>query len=226
VTIWSGYRLRFSLGRPRGAPLRRRVWLAAAAAAAIGLVAVPAIPASAAGGPGNLSVSVSVVPPVVKSVTLSVSSTSYVNCVYGTSTATQLGFPNGACQAASQPIVVTNGTAPATITVNGANMVPADLGPNWTLAGSAGPAPSCPATGPDQYCETLAPVSGYDSGASLTPAPYLVLGNAATCDTVFSPACGPASPGQAAPEFLAMTGPSSSTDTSSSFSTAVTWTAS
>ena len=174
----------------------------------------------------NLSVSVSVVPPPVTSVTLSVGSTSYTNCTYGSSTSTQLGFPNGACQAAGSPITVTNGTAPATITVNGADMVPADNGTHWALGGTPGPTPTgdCPFTpGADQYCETLAPGPGYDSGPQELLQPYNVLGNTATRDPLFSSIITP--PGQAVPEFLAMTGPSSSTDPSNSFTTTVTWTA-
>jgi len=50
-----------------------------------------------------------------------------------------------------------------------------------------------------------------------------VLGNTATRDPLFSSIITP--PGQAVPEFLAMTGPSSSTDPSNSFTTTVTWTA-
>jgi hypothetical protein len=240
VIIWPGYRLTLSLGRPRAAPAWRRVWLAAAAATAIGVVAVPAIPASASGNPdpANLSVSVSVVPPVVTSVTLSVGSTSYTNCTYGSSTSTQLGFPNGACQAVGSPITVTNGTAPATITVNGADMVPADNGTHWTLTGgvtlagttttSCG-APLGPQPGPDQYCETTSIAAGYNSGAQFIQQPFLGLKNTPICDTAFfgmGSTCGTVAPGQAVGEFLAMTGPALSTDTSSTFTTTVTWTAS
>ena len=183
-----------------------------------------------AGPPPNLAVSVSVVPPAVKSVILSVGSTSYTNCTYGSSTPTQLGFPNGACQAAASPVTVTNGTAPATITVTGADMVPADNGTHWALGGTPGTTTTgnCPFTpGADQYCETLAPGPGYNSGPAGILQPYLVLGNTATCDPFFGTSgCGPAPAGAASTEFLAMTGPSSSSDPSSTFTTAVTWTAS
>jgi hypothetical protein len=177
----------------------------------------------------GLSVSVSVIPPAVRSVTLSVSSASYTNCVYGSSTSAQLGFPNGACVAAGNPIVVTNGTAPATITVTGADMVPQDGATHWTLPPAPGAFNGCPATpGADQYCETLALSPGPDSGTAQTPQQYLSLANIATCDLTFTGffGCGAAQPGQASNEFLAMTGPSSSTDASSSFSTTVTWIAS
>jgi hypothetical protein len=219
MTIWPGYRLRLSLGRPRAAPVRRRVWLAAAAAAAvIGLVVAPAIP---------------VAPPPVKSVTISIGSTTYINCVYGSSTGTQLGFPNGAC-VAFNGIQVTNGTAPATIMVNGADMVPADNGTHWALE------PASPLTyditsppplpGPDQYLETVSGLpltGGYNSGPQLDQGPFLTLTNTPSCDLAFTgfTGCGTVPAGTANNEFLAMTGPSSSTDTSSTFTTTVTWTA-
>lgn len=229
MIIWPGYRLRLSLGPPRAAPVRRRVWLAAAV---IGLLAGPAIPAAAATNPAPLSVSVSVVPQAVKSVTLSVSSTTYTNCVYGSSTSTQLGFPNGACQAADNPIKVTNGTAPATILVNGANMVPADNGTNWTLAsgGTIGytSASPPPAPGANQYLETTSSAPGYDLGAQIGSGFFQALSNTATCDLEF-PACAgtqTSPPGASENEYLAMSGPSSSTDLSSTFATTVTWTAS
>jgi hypothetical protein len=176
----------------------------------------------------NLSVSVSVVPPAVKSVTISVGSTSYTKCVYGSSTSAQLGFPNGACVAAD-PIVVTNGTAPATITVTGADMVPQDVATHWTLLPAPGVFNGCPVMpGADQYCDTLALSPGPDSGPAEAPQQYLSLANTATCDVTFTGflGCGTAQPGQASNEFLAMTGASSSTDASGSFSTTITWTAS
>jgi hypothetical protein len=182
----------------------------------------------AAGLSPGLSVSVSVVPPAVTSVTLSVSSDSYTNCVYGSSTSAQLGFPNGACVAAD-PIVVTNGTAAATIMVTGADMVPQDGATHWTLPPAPGVFNGCPVTpGADQYCETLALGPGPDSGPAEALQQYLSLANTATCDVTFTGffGCGTAQPGQASNEFLAMTGPSSSTDASGSFSTTITWTAS
>jgi hypothetical protein len=232
VSIWPGYRLALSLGRPDFCATKpARLWLAAAAAG-IGLVAVPAFPASAAGNPdpATLSVSVSVVPPTVNSVTISVGSTTYANCVYGSSASTQLGFPNGACIAAANPITVTNGTAPATIGVNGADMVPADSGPRWTLCGVALPCSSSQFTpGLDQFLETLSASPGYDSGAQQGPGPFVPLDNTPQCDITFAGVagnvCNAAPAGAVSQEFLAMTGPSSSTDSSSTFSTTVTWTA-
>jgi len=188
----------------------------------------PILRPSTGQSPG-LSVSVSVVPPAVRSVTLSRSSDSYTNCIYGTSTSAQLGFPDGACVAAGNPIVVTNGTAAATITVSGADMVPQDGATHWTLPSAPGVFSGCPVTpGADQYCETLAVNPGPDSGAAEVPQQYLSLANTATCDVTFTGllGCGTAQPGQASNEFLAMTGPSSSADPSGSFATTITWTAS
>jgi hypothetical protein len=233
VSIWPGYRLTLSLGRPDFRPAKLgRLWLTAAAAA-IGLVAAPAFPASAAGNPdpASLSVSVSVVPPAVKSVTLSVSSTTYTGCFYGSSTSTQLGFPNGACTAAASPFTVTNGTAPATILVSGADMVPADSGPHWALCGVA---LACSSSqfipGSDQYLETVSGNPGYNSGPQQGPGPFVLFDNTPQCDITFAGltgnTCNAAPAGAVSKEFLAMTGPSSSTDSSSTFSTTVTWTAS
>ena len=232
MNFWPGCRLTLRLIRTDvRAPRPGRLWLAAAATA-IGLVAVPAFPASAAGNPdpASLSVSVSVVPPAVKSVTVSVSSTTYTNCVYGSSTSTQLGFPNGACVAADNPITVTNGIAQATIVVDGADMVPADSGPHWVLCGLNVPCSSSQFNpGADQYVETVSAVPGYNSGAQQGPGPFVAFDDTPQCDITFAGTtgnvCNPAPGGAVSKEFLAMTGPTSSTDSSSTFSTTVTWTA-
>src|SRR5262249_10954085 len=115
MNILSRYRIavRRSTGDRAGPP---GVALAAVCA---GAAAVFARPAAAAGPSANLSMSLNTVTQAVKSVTISPSSLSYVSCIYGSSNGTDLGFPNGACQAQSGPgsVSVQNGSAPATIMV-------------------------------------------------------------------------------------------------------------
>jgi hypothetical protein len=137
----------------------------------------------------------------------------------------QLGFPNGACQGGSAISVQDSGTVAAVISVNGSDMIPSDNGTHWALCILNS---SCSQMNPgaDQYYETLSKMAGVNSGASVGPGPFLGLTNNPTCDTVLGGPMCVFSVGQTANEFLAMTGPSSSSDPSSSFSTYITWTAS
>jgi hypothetical protein len=201
--------------------LRSALLLAAAIATLTALTAIPA----AAGNSGGVAVSLSVVAGPVKSITVSPGSTSYTNCKYGTSTTTQLGFPNAICSGAST-ILITDGGSPATILVNGADFIPSDNGTHWALCGGSG-GPACAngvLTGPNQAYETtsLTPGSGVDGSGN---GPFLALSNNAVCDGIGF-GCGQAAAGAQATEYLSLEGPSSSTDPSSSFSTSVTWTAS
>jgi hypothetical protein len=218
-------------------PLSRgSAWLTIFAVAAVAAGAV-VIPASGANTNGSVSLSVGVVPPPVKSVSVSPGSTTYTGCKYGNSTSTQLGFPNGMCASAST-VQITNGTAPSTIVINGASMVPVDNGTPWTLCNpSAAGSGAC--TGPptdthtilgtvnfpgtDQYVETSANGPGFVwDGSISSSANYRVLSNNTGCDNV---GC-TISANQQWSDNLAILGPQGSSDPSTSFSTTITWTVS
>lgn len=218
-----GFRVRLI----RTPPVRRRRGQSALLllAAFVALAGVAALPAS---GGNGLNLSLNIAPQSVKSVTVSPTSASYGQCVGGSSTPFQLGFPNGECQGQGS-ITVTNGQSDAIILVAGSDMVPADQGPHWTLCKFAS---TCTqqVPGPNQYYETLSTSPGYNNTgpAPPGPGPFLSLSNQAVCDTDFAGGqCGATvGPGFSQSEYLAITGPSSSTDQSPSWSTVVTWTAS
>src|SRR5262245_48729415 len=117
VKIWPGYKMRLTRSRGGGTGSSKGAAWGALAAATVALVTT--VSASAA-TPASLNVTLSTVAQAVKSVTVSPTGTTYTNCKYGNSTATQLGFPNAACAGASS-ITITNGTTPANILVNGAD---------------------------------------------------------------------------------------------------------
>lgn len=205
-----------------------------------GVSALVYLAASPAYGGSGVGVSVNVVSQAVKSVTVTPGSTSYTGCAGGSSTSTQLGFPNGECTGA-QSVSIVNGSSPATILVNGADMVPADNGPHWTLCVWGASPQTC--TGPqsisqmfypgtDQYYETVSPSGGYNlpvlqGVGQVGPGPFDGLTNTPSCDTAFNGASGcSVGAGKSSLEFLAITGPNASSDPSTSFSTAVTYTAS
>lgn len=196
--------------------------LVVAAAAALGS-AVAAEPA-AANADGSTTATIDV---AVRSVTVSPTAVTYSPCFddNGTSTGSVLVPPDGACGAG--PLTVTNGGAPSNIEVNGSDAVPVDNGTHWVLCGSASPATSCAqgafTPGQDQYLEQT---EHYLASGSPRSGPFL--SNSPACDTAFgdpsAPSCA-AAPNQATQETLGMTGPSSSTDPSGTFSTVITWTA-
>lgn len=213
-----------------------------ATAAMTFLAALAAIPAFA-GNTGGVSVSLNAAPPAVKSITVGPTSTSYGNCfsnvfLGGNSvpTGSQLNFPNGGCSTPS--VTVTNGNTPAAISVAGADMVPADNATHWALCTFGGTTSAC--TGPqfisgpngpmrypgtDEYYETISSSSGLNLGSNSTQGTLQALSNTAAADSLFGPTGG-ASANQQKSEFLAVTGPSQSSDSSTSWGTTVTWTAS
>jgi len=168
--------------------------------------------ASAGGVSVNATINVQV---PIKSITLTLPSVTltYGGCTGGSSTATAMGFPNGECTTPSYT-VTSSGNVTEAIDVNGGAAVPSDggaTGPSWALCFAAcanGPLP-----GVDQYNNLT---NGPGGEAALTSTPQ--------CDTAFT-SCATAAPGASVSETLIVRGPSSSTDTSPSFSTTVTYTA-
>jgi hypothetical protein len=210
----------------------RSVAYLAGAAAAVALLATVATSASA-GNPASLNVTLSTVSQAVKSVTVSPVGINYSQCVYGSSSGSNLGFPNGACLTPIPGVAVQNGNTPATILVNGADMVPSDAGTHWTLCvftvNCSGPFSfgGNPLPGPDQYYESLNAAGGYNTQPQTGQGPFLGLTTTAACDSILSPnpGCPQSMPGQQKTEFPAITGPSSSSDPSTTWTTSIVWTA-
>lgn len=233
MTIKFPYRITLTRDRPsdprprRGHPIAR--W--AATLTGLGtLVLAPGVAgastALAAASNGPVSATINVAPPAVKSVTVNISSFVYTSCSGGSSTPNALGFPSGICS--SPGYQVTNGATPAQIEIQGADATAAG-GANWTLcsqgrtpAGSA-PAPVCPAGNPgqNQYEEHVVAVGGPNTNT-------IELSNTAQCDSTFAPngsACAAAPANTFSSEASIISGPQSSTNTASSFSTTITYTA-
>jgi hypothetical protein len=191
---------------PGGARRGRR----AATAAVLSAAAIVATGVTALAG-NSITATINVAPPAVKSVTVSVSTLTYSTCSGGSSTSTQLGFPNGACNAAAY--TVTNGSTAAEIDVTGADAVPSSGGTkHWVLVSSLAP-------GVDQYRELVHNASAGPNSPTLS--------NSAQCDTNFVPSTNPCTDaaGATSSEIAFLTGPSSSTDPSSTFTTTITYTA-
>lgn len=200
----------------RGSPL-----VAAAAVCAVGVAS--AVPVGAASTSGSSTGTVNVTPPAVRSITVSPASFTFGACYdhANTSTGSTLAFPNGYCYIANNGsgITITNGTAASHIDVQGADAVPSDAGTHWTLCtvGTSSCLGSSNQPGQDQFGERV-DVSGQAD-------PWLT--NSTQCDTAFdapTSSCA-ATAGQATTETLTLVGPSGSTDTSTTFSTVLTWTA-
>jgi hypothetical protein len=196
----------------------------AIAVGVVGLVAtVMALPASAATS-GSNAATVNLVPPVVRSITVSPAMATFGNCTGGSPS--QLAFPNGQCQVGLPSttgggviggITITNGTTAGHIDVNGQNATPSDMGTPWTLLANNSLTP-----GADQFLEATATANG----AMLIPSP---VAPTPSCDNSFSSSGSVAScsamPGQSSNEALLMTGPSLSTDQNGPFTITTTWTA-
>ena len=110
------------------------------------------------------------------------------------------------------------------IHVAGADFVPSDNGAHWTLcsgAGCTGPSGSTPfahTPGVDQANESTRGGAG-NTGTS-------DLGGSPVCDDAFDGSGGcTAAAGASQSEFIRMEGPTTSTDTSTSFTTTITWSA-
>jgi hypothetical protein len=209
---------------------RRLAPIAISLVALGGISATPALAASSGSSTGTVNVA----PPAVMSLTVSPSTVTFTSCIGGSSTSTELGFPNASCVVGSTPehaesvngVTVTNTGVAGLVDVNGGNAVPSDNGTPWTLCNTS---PTCTGTedqaGANQY--QLATVGWVGTGAS-QGININLLANAAGCDTAFdqtvSGGCN-ATSGQSQEEQLSLVGPESSTDTSDQFTTTVTWTA-
>lgn len=238
----SGIRIRIertpTVAPAAGSWLRRgRAPAAVAILAAVGLAACSATPTSSApgtpGGSSSISISLKTVPTLV-SVTVSPSTARFGGCSGGNrsvntaSTSGALGFPNGQCwlgkagSGGSYPITITNTGVAAKIFVNGGNAVPSDGGAQWGLCNlGSSPAVACAngsgkMPGNNQYLlQNFA--AGSDNTAGLT--------NNSVCDPEFSAGSCQAVTGDAQQEGIEITGPELSSDTATSWTVTIKWTA-
>jgi hypothetical protein len=229
--------------RPTSLPSLRRGRHPGARLAAMGcvLLGVAALgtPAALAAGNGGTNLTINSVPNTI-SLTVSPAAATFADCSGGAaptaSTPTELGYPDGQCSVGTlagesdggtAPISVTNTGIAADIDVNGASA--GNESGNWGLCQSAGPSETCDGSedqpGSDQFQVQNFAVEGNgeaenSDGLSLTP----------TCDYMFdftgTSALGcSATAGQSQDEGLVLTGPSATSDTTTTWSTSVTWTA-
>ena len=218
----------------RSSPVRRHGWrplaLAISVMALVGLSAVPALAANT----GSSTATINILPPVY-SVTVSPATFSFGLCStrLGASTGGSLGFPDGYCYYGNGPgsvyttgVTIANTGAAGHIDVNGSNAVPSDAGTPWTLCSEA--VGTCtllqgglyyPGANQFQLVTSADPEGGNAS---------TILSNSPACDAAFdggtSGGCS-AAIGASQIEGITLAGPESSTDTSSTFTTTLTWTA-
>jgi hypothetical protein len=216
----------------RGARAVVAILAAAGLAAACSTTPTSSAPGTP-GGSSSISISLKTVPTLV-SVTVSPSTARFGGCSGGNrsvntaSTSGALGFPNGQCwlgkagSGGSYPITITNTGVAAKIFVNGANAVPSDGGTQWGLCNlGRSPAVACAngsgkMPGNNQYLlQNFA--AGSDNTAGLT--------NDSVCDPEFSAGSCQAVTGDAQQEGIEITGPELSSDTATSWTVTIKWTA-
>ena len=216
----------------RGGTLVAVAFLAAAGLAACATGGTSSM-AGTAGGSSSISISLKTVPTVV-AVSVSPSSASFGNCSGGNgsvntaSTSAALGFPNGQCwvgkagSGGSYPITITNTGVAARIFVNSGNAVPSDSGTQWGLCNlGRSPTVACALSsgqlpGNNQYLlQNFA--AGSVNAAGLT--------GTSVCDPEFAAGSCAAVTGDAQQEGIKITGPELSSDTSTSWTVTIKWTA-
>jgi hypothetical protein len=239
----SGIRIRIERTPPGAAPSAGRWSLRTGSRAAVAILAAAGLAGCSTGGtssapgtPGgssSISISLKTVPTVV-SVSVSPSTTRFGSCTGGNrsvdtaSTSDALGFPNGQCwvgkagSGGSYPITITNTGVAARIFVNGGNAVPSDGGTQWGLCNlGSSPAVGCAEAsgklpGNNQYLlQNFA--AGSENTAGLT--------SNSVCDPEFAAGSCAAVTGDAQQEGIAITGPELSSDTSTSWTVTIKWTA-
>jgi hypothetical protein len=127
----------------------------------------------------------------------------------------------GECGSATQ-LMVTVGSVPAIVDVQGTNFAPADNGTPWVLCapgnGCNGPPNATYLPGADQAQVFL---TG-DGPQFSKPAQSFVV-DAATCDKSVNFNCTPVPAGTAVSQNVSLIGPTSSTDLSTTFTDTITW---
>jgi hypothetical protein len=218
----------------RSSPVRRHGWrplaLTISVMALVGLSAAPALAANT----GSSTATINVAGPVY-SVTVSPATFAFGLCStrLGASTGGSLGFPDGYCyygtgsgSVYTSGITITNTGAAGHIDVNGSSAVPSDAGTPWTLCSEGGA--TCTSLQGSLYYPGA---NQFQLGTEADPQgsnAYTILSNSPACDAAFdggtSGGC-TAAIGASQIEGINLAGPESSTDTSSTFTTTLTWTA-
>ncbi|HTW05886.1 MAG TPA: hypothetical protein VME46_00130 [Acidimicrobiales bacterium] len=193
----------------------RRKWalVVPVAAAALCCSAAPAL----ADTSGTNTATLNVAPPPVVSITVSPTASTFGNCVTENGApSSALVIPLGVCSvgqvvegAVVGGITITNGSAPAEIEVNGAAAEPSDGGTPWALSNNGG-------SNANVFGESVWSV--LDQGSTnIQPT--------ATCDIAFAGQGCSAAAGASQTEQLYVGAPTSSTDTSPTWTITTTWTA-
>lgn len=158
----------------------------------------------------------------IRSITVSPGAVSYADCVddRGHATGTAMALPNGRCSAG--PLTITYGGVSGHVMVSGTDAAPIQLGTPWRLCGVSDMGHDCRGEGGhpgvDAFREATQGAGG--NTAPVTPTPRCDLGFGSLGD-----ACA-AAPFTTRTEYLAVEGPSSSTNSAAtSYVTSITWTA-
>jgi hypothetical protein len=211
MQIWSTIKRTriIRVGVPRQTPAygtqnwRLLALVGASMAAIVGISAAPALAASTGSSAGTINVT----SPPVYSVTVTPSSFTFGNC--SGASASTLSFPNGTCNYSG--VTVDNTGSAGELFVSAGNATPSDSGTPWTLTEGGG------TPGANEY--TLTTTEG-GSGGPVEPTPE--------CDLAWAPSGGEScfsTAGESRTEEILLDGPQSSSDTSASFTTTLTWTA-
>jgi hypothetical protein len=222
----------------RRAGLRTGFRAAAAVIAAAGLAACSTADGTSsmpgtAGGSASITITLKTVPTVV-AVSVSPSAATFGGCSGGNrsvntaSTSGALGFPNGECwlgksgSGGSYPITITNTGVAAKIDVNSGNAVPSDGGAQWGLCNlGSSPVVACAngsgkLPGNNQYL-----LQNFTAGSVNTAG----LTGTSACDPEFAAGSCAAVTGDAQTEGIKVTGPELSSDTATSWTVTIKWTA-
>ena len=198
-----------------------------------GLAACGTSASTTDGTPGkgsSIAITLNVVPTLVK-VSVSPSSATFANCTGGNaglntaSTPDALGFPNGSCwlgtpgSNGSFPITITNTGVAANVYVSGANAIPSDGGTQWGLC-NLGTSPAVACSGADGKPGTNQYVVQNFAGAIMNAGG---LTDTLTCDALFSGGQCLAVSGNSQSEGIKLTGPTSSSDHSTSWTVTINW---
>jgi hypothetical protein len=182
-------------------------------------------PQQAAGTSGSITASLQTVP-TVRSVTISPSHATFVDCKGGDggantrSVGNKLGFPNGTCVLKST-ILITNSGIASDIDVSGSDAEPADGMTGWSLCSTHGDAAvTCTGhrhrPGPNQYEVINFGTFGAERGG---------IADTPQCDRALGPegSCW-ATQGLVVAEGVRLVGPQWSSDTSTNWTVTITWT--
>ena len=173
--------------------------------------------------------------PTIRSVTVTATDKQFGSCTHGSaadntaSTSGQLGFPYGKCYLGKPgaggtfPITITNTGIASDIYVSASSANPADGGTGWNLC-NRGKSPVVLCTGGSDHLRPGVDQYLLQNFSLDQRADYGGLSGDPTCDYVFDVSRGCLAPeGAFQTEGLELTGPKSSSDTSTKWTVTVTW---